>query len=176
MEIISFDYLKKILNEEKNSSNLAKIPDNFYELVRDYVKAKIKMIKDKKDELEVRNMKRIVENIFNLRERKILNLAVIHVRIGTKPINLTKEEEEIFYKICEILKKRRDVINSLSKIIEGEKEVEKMIVFKQDFPSFIGSDGLTYGPFKKGDIAKLPDEDMKDLIERGVAEEFEVQK
>ncbi|MEM0333554.1 MAG: hypothetical protein QXX30_03810 [Candidatus Aenigmatarchaeota archaeon] len=176
MEIISFDYLRRILNEEKNSSNLTKIPDNFYELVREYIRAKIKIIKDKKDEIEVRNMKRIVENIFNIRERKILNLAAIYVRIGTKPINLTKEEEEVFQKICEILKKRRDFLTSLSKLIEGEKEVEKMIVFKQDFPSFIGSDGLTYGPFKKGDIAKLPDEDMKDLIERGVAEEFEIQK
>jgi len=176
MEVISFEYLRKILNEEKNSSNLTKIPENFYELVSEYIRTKMKVVRDKKEEMEVRNMKRIVENIFNIRERKILNAAAIYVRIGVKPVNLTKEEELTFFRICEVLKERREIIERINKIIEGEREKEKMIVFKQDFPSFVGSDGLIYGPFKKGDIAKLPEEDMKDLIEKNVAEEFEIEK
>jgi len=176
MEVISFDYLKKILNEEKSSSNLVKIPDNFYELVEEYIKGKMKLAKEKKDEIEIRNIKRIVENIFSLRERKILNFAIMNARIGFKVQNLTKKEEEFFNKIVELLKERRKEIEKLNEIIEGKKEMEKLIVFKQDFPSFVGIDGKTYGPFKKGDIAKLPEENMKILVEKGIAEEFFVEK
>ena len=66
MEVVSFEYLRKILNEEKKSQNLTKIPDDFYETVRMYIEGKKKLAKEKKDEIELRNIERIVENIFNL--------------------------------------------------------------------------------------------------------------
>ncbi|MEM5815135.1 MAG: hypothetical protein QXD89_01455 [Candidatus Aenigmatarchaeota archaeon] len=176
MEIISFDYLKKILNGEKTSPNLVKIPDNFYELVEKYIKGKMSLVKERKDEVEIRNIKRVVENIYNLRERKILNFAIMHARIGNRVINLTKEEEDLFNKIVCCLKEKRKIIERLNEIIEGKKEFEKLIVFKEDFPSFVGIDGQVYGPFKKGDIAKIPEENMKILVERGIVEEFLIEK
>ncbi|MCS7093904.1 MAG: hypothetical protein RMJ18_01855 [Candidatus Aenigmarchaeota archaeon] len=177
MEVISFEYLRKILNEEKNSSNLTKIPSNFYELVEEYIKGKMKLAKEKKDEIEIRNIRRIVENIFSIRERKILNFAVMNARVGVKVSNLTKEEEEFFNKVVALIKDRRKmIVEKMDEIIEGKKDLEKMIVFRQDFPSFVGVDGKVYGPFKKGDIARLPKENMSLLVEKGVAEEFYVEK
>ncbi len=175
MEVISFEYLKKILNEEKKTSNLTKISDDFYEAVKQYLDAKKKLAKDRKDEVEARNIERIVENIFNLRERKIVNFAIIAARIGSIPQNLTKEEKDFFDKIVNVIKERRKMLESLKKQ-EKIKEVEILVVFKQDFPSFVGIDGNTYGPFKKGDIAKLPEENRKILAERGIIEEFKVEK
>jgi DNA replication initiation complex subunit (GINS family) len=51
-----------------------------------------------------------------------------------------------------------------------------MVVFKEAVPEFLGADLKTYGPFEKGDIAKLPEENAKILIEKGLAEEFKVSK
>jgi len=176
MEVISFEYLRKILNEEKKSQNLTKIPDDFYETVRMYIEGKKKLAKEKKDEIELRNIERIVENIFNLRERKIINFAIMAARAGVQPSNLTSEEKQFFQKVFETLKERRVILDKIKSALEGEikKEVEILVVFKQDFPAFVGIDGQTYGPFKKGDIAKLPEENRKILVSKGIIEEFAV--
>jgi len=178
MEVISFEYLRKILNEEKKSQNLTKIPDDFYETVRMYIEGKKKLAKEKKDEIELRNIERIVENIFNLRERKIINFAIMAARAGVQPSNLTSEERQFFQKVFETLKERRVILDKIKSALEGEvkKEVEILVVFKQDFPAFVGIDGQTYGPFKKGDIAKLPEENRKILVSKGIIEEFKVEK
>jgi DNA replication initiation complex subunit (GINS family) len=178
MEVISFEYLRKILNEEKKSQNLTKIPDDFYETVRMYIEGKKKLAKEKKDEIELRNIERIVENIFNLRERKIINFAIMAARAGVQPSNLTSEERQFFQKVFETLKERRIILDKIKSALEGEvkKEVEILVVFKQDFPAFVGIDGQTYGPFKKGDIAKLPEENRKILVSKGIIEEFKVEK
>jgi DNA replication initiation complex subunit (GINS family) len=178
MEVISFEYLRKILNEEKKSQNLTKIPDDFYETVRMYIEGKKKLAKEKKDEIELRNIERIVENIFNLRERKIINFAIMAARAGVQPSNLTSEERQFFQRVFETLKERRVILDKIKSALEGEvkKEVEILVVFKQDFPAFVGIDGQTYGPFKKGDIAKLPEENRKILASKGIIEEFKVEK
>lgn len=178
MEVVSFEYLRKILNEEKKSQNLTKIPDDFYETVRMYIEGKKKLAKEKKDEIELRNIERIVENIFNLRERKIINFAIMAARAGVQPSNLTSEEKQFFQKVFETLKERRIILDKIKSALEGEvkKEVEILVVFKQDFPAFVGIDGQTYGPFKKGDIAKLPEENRKILASKGIIEEFKVEK
>ena len=178
MEVISFEYLRKILNEEKKSQNLTKIPDDFYETVRMYIEGKKKLAKEKKDEIELRNIERIVENIFNLRERKIINFAIMAARAGVQPSNLTSEERQFFQRVFETLKERRVILEKIKSALEGEikKEVEILVVFKQDFPAFVGIDGQTYGPFKKGDIAKLPEENRKILVSKGIIEEFKVEK
>jgi hypothetical protein len=179
MEAISFEYLRKILNEEKKSPNLTKISDDFYEVVKQYIEGKKKLIKERKDEIELRNIERIVENIFNLRESKIVNLAIMSARAGVQPSNLTSEEKVFFDKLVEVIKRRREILKNIKAVLEEKeekKEFEILVVFKQDFPAFVGIDGQTYGPFKKGDIAKLPEENRKILAEKGIIEEFKVEK
>ena len=178
MEVISFEYLRKVLNEEKKSQNLTKIPEDFYETVRMYIESKKKLAKERKDEIELRNIERIVENIFNLRERKIVNFAIMAARAGVQPSNLTSEEKQFFQKILDVVNERRKILDSIKSALEGEvkKEIDILVVFKQDFPAFVGIDGQTYGPFKKGDIARLPEENRKILVSKGVVEEFKVEK
>jgi len=178
MEAISFEYLRKILNEEKKSQNLTKVPDDFYESIRLYLEGKRKVAKEKKDELELRNIERIVENIFNLRERKIVNFALMAARAGIQPSNLTPDERLFFNKILEVIKERRTLIEKVKRSLnmQSQKETDILVVFKQDFPAFVGIDGQTYGPFKKGDIAKLPDKNRELLVFRGIVEEFKVEK
>jgi DNA replication initiation complex subunit (GINS family) len=179
MEAISFEYLRKILNEEKKSQNLTKIPEDFYEVVKQYIEGKKKLAKERKDEIELRNIERIIENIFNLRERKIVNFAIMYARAGVQPSNLTSEEKVFFDNLVELIKRRREILKNIKTALEEKeekKEFEILVVFKQDFPAFVGIDGQTYGPFKKGDIAKLPEENRKILVEKGIVEEFKVEK
>jgi len=176
METITFEFIRRIQIVEQRSSKLAKIPDNFYESIRDYLERKRSMKSGRRDELEIKNIERLVRNIYNLRERKIINAAIIKVRTGVDPQNLIPEEKEFYEKIVEIIKKRREKNLEGTIIPKVEKETVEMVVFKQDFPEFVGVDGKTYGPFKKGDIAKLPKENMDVLESQGIVEKFKIEK
>jgi len=50
-----------------------------------------------------------------------------------------------------------------------EKLGEQTVCFVQEIPAIVGSDMKTYGPFKRGDIAKLPPRNARALIKQGVA-------
>ncbi|MHA1742634.1 MAG: DNA replication complex subunit Gins51 [Candidatus Heimdallarchaeota archaeon] len=177
-ETITFELIRKIQRNEQSSPKLTKLPENFYQNVDGYLKQKRKLEEKegRKTALEVKNIEHLVEDIFNRRERKILNQALISARTSIPPENLTDEEKVFFDSIIKLIKERR--ANILEPILHAEEKVEvgKLIIFKEDVPEFVGSDMKTYGPFKKGDVARLPEENMKVLIERGVAEEFKVKE
>ena len=172
-QTITYELIRKVQREEQRQPKLTSIPENFFESVAKYLQQKkqLTLRDDRKTALEIKNVERLVEDIFNRRERKILNLSIIAARTGMKPENLTGEEKAFFDELTNILKKRR------GKTLEGtlkEKELVPMIVFKVDVPAFVGIDGNTYGPFKSGDIARIPEENMKVFVEKGMAEEFKV--
>lgn len=175
-ETISFDIIRKIQREEQISPKITKLPENFYSAVSDYVSQKRKMKEeDRRTVLETKNIERLVEDIFNRRERKIINYSIISARTGIEPENLSEEEKEFYQKLVDTIKKRRE--SDLKKILGEEKEeIVSMVIFKEDVPQFVGVDEKNYGPFKKGDIAKLPEENMKLLIEKTIVEEFKIPK
>lgn len=176
-ETITFELIRKIQREEQRSPKLTKIPENFFAAVYAYVQQKkqLTLRDDRKVYLEVKNIERLIEDIFNRRERKILNAAIISARTNIPPENLTREEKVFFDELVASIKKRRD--EKLQSVFQPEKvEQASLIVFREDVPEFVGSDMKTYGPFKKGDIAKLPEDNMKVLLDQGLAEEFKVGK
>jgi len=171
-ETITFDLIRKIQMEEQRLPKLTKLPENFYVNVSRYLNQKRKLASDEmRSGPEIKNIERLAEDIFNRRERKILNNALIFVRTGIQSENMSEEEQIFFDKIIShLMERRREILFSM---LEAEtKEVGNLIIFKEDFSEFIGSDMKTYGPFKKGDIAKIPEENMKLLLERGIIEEL----
>jgi DNA replication initiation complex subunit (GINS family) len=172
-QTITYELIRKIQREEQRQPKLTPVPENFFEAVAKYLQQKkqLTLKDDRKVTLEIKNIERLVEDIFNRRERKILNASIIAARTGMMPENLTSEEKAFFDEITNILKKRRGEM--LEKTLK-EKELAPMIVFKVDVPAFVGIDGNTYGPFKSGDIARIPEENMKVFVEKGMAEEFKV--
>lgn len=178
-ETITFELIRKIQREEERSPKLSKLPENFYQNVKNYLQQKRKIlekIEERKATIEMKNIERLVEDIFNRRERKIVTQAINSARVSLTVENLTEEEREFFNKVVAIIRERRDEF--LKELIERreEKESVSMVVFKEAVPEFLGIDMKTYGPFEKGDIAKLPEENAKILVERGLAEEFKVSK
>ncbi len=162
-ETITFEFLRSVQRKEKSEPTLSKIPSNFFEISKEYLERKRKMIKDKKDEYEVRNIKRVLEDIFNTREKKIINFALLAARTDISIENLTEEEKEFFEKIKDLIKKRRK--NVLISLSENNKVRVK---FLQDMPKFIGMDEVTYGPFKSGDEADIPIENARVLEEKNI--------
>jgi DNA replication factor GINS len=175
-ETITFELIRKTQREEQSIPKLTQLPKNFYSNVKTYLDQKRKLTKeDKKVALELKNIERLVEDIFNRRERKILNQAIISARTDIPPENLTEEEKKFFNQIVDLIKNRRKLkLNSM--FILPKKELTSLVVFKEDTPEFVGADEKIYGPFKKGDIAKLPEENIKVLLERKIVKEFKVNK
>ena len=174
-ETITFELIRRIQREEQRLPKLTKLPDNFYQNVNSYLQQKRKTadsMGDRKIGLEVKNIERLIEDVFNRRERKILNNALIAVRTNITPENLTDEEKIFFDQLIDSIKERRKT--NLNQIFEEAKaEVkEAQIVFKMDMEEFVGSNLRKYGPFKKGDVVILPEDNAKILLEKGIAEKL----
>ena len=78
-----------------------------------------------------------------------------------------------FDALVENIKKYRGERNVL---VEGEPKEKNLIVMMNDLEEFVGIDMKNYGPFKKGDVANLPEENTKLLIEKKVAKRIEAQE
>lgn len=172
-ETITYELIRKIQREEEKQPKLTKLPDDFYSKIGNYLIQKKRMSatkSDRKDTFEVKNVERLIEDIFSRRERKILNHAIISARTGITTENLTEEESKFHSQILQSLKERR--MNLLKKILEQSETKEGMVIFKQETPEFVGADMLNYGPFKQGDIAKIPEDNKKILLEKGIVEEI----
>lgn len=171
-ETITFELIRKIQLDEQKLPTLTRLPTNFFNAVSNYLdqKKKIDVGDDRKGTLEIRNIERLVEDIFNRRERKMINAAIIAARSGLPPENLCEEERPFYNSVVSLIKNRR--IDLLKNLLTGKaEEIMPTVVFKEDTPAFLGIDEKTYGPFKKGDTAILPPDNMKILLERGIVEE-----
>lgn len=172
-ETITYELIRKIQREEEKQPKLTKLPEDFYSQVSNYLiqKRRISATKsDRKDAFEVKNIERLIEDIFSRRERKILNHAIINARTGMVTEYLTEEEQKFHNDILSEIKERR--MSILRKILEQSETKEGMVIFKQETPQFVGSDMLNYGPFKEGDVAKIPEDNKKILMEKGIVEEI----
>jgi len=166
-EPITFEFIRKIQREEMTEPKLSKIPEDFYQKARDYLEQKKSIAEKKNDKLEsleVKNVERLLEDIFNRRETKMLNNAIITVRTDIPPQNLIEDEKEFFESAVNMMRTQRErVLNLLFKKTKENKDFEK-IEFNEDIEEFVGIDLKKYGPFKKGDAADIPTENAKLLI------------
>lgn len=196
MDIITYETIRNAHRAEKEEE-LQKLPEGFFESVRNWFKFKEKM-KDTTSLLEVENAKKLLEDVINRRQKKIVLAALSTMRGQLPPSSLTDEERKFFDEIVNILKLFKNDMNekfrSFDDIIEEkveeakksieelkplEEKIEKTVVkpdgkllvkILADLPRFVGNDMQSYGPLKVGDIITLPDEIGKLLITRKAAE------
>src|SRR5437867_1041964 len=159
-ETITFEMIRKIQMEEQTSPKLARLPENFFEKVNSYINQKKKISSNKGDmklTLELKNIERLVEDIYNRRERKILNQVIISARTDMSPENLIAEEKEYFERVLNEVKNRRE--DYIKKIL-GDKadQIDTVISFHEDTLEVVALDERLYCPHKKRDIATLPEE------------------
>jgi len=177
-EVITFDYIREAYLAEKSESKLTKLPKEFFEKAKKYLKLKEDLYKntgDEKIKYELKSAKRMIDDIILLRLKKIIEAVFVFLKSGSLPENLLKEEEQFFFELIDSVKKLRKSLLEEKEIKKEEKIEEKNISKKIkvkmlfDIPQFVGPNGLTYGPFKKGEVIKIDEEIVKFLIDNGFA-------
>ena len=134
---ITYETLFELLKREKDTTDLQKLEPNFFNNFVDYLNEKKKILgKDdslfsydekKKVEKQIDNAKRIIKEIYERREKKILNIALIKSRTKSNVIDtssLLENEKRFFEGAVEVLDVfRKDVIDN---IINGKQASEIM--------------------------------------------------
>jgi DNA replication factor GINS len=167
--MLTYDAIRKLAMDEKAAPKLNKLPEGFFENVRTYLDKKGKIAQSKSDRWELDSAKRWLQDLLDMRERKLLMIAQAFVRSGVLPGEVTPEEQEFFDRLIEQIK---DFHSTKKGILEGRKESLGSVAFLQDVPKFIGVNMRNYGPFKKGDVANIPEANAKLLVEKEAAREI----
>ena len=191
---ITFETLYDILMREKQQEELLQLEPTFFQDVITYLQEKMqvweKISKDTdlfslgerdKVEAEIKNIRKVVKDIYERREKKILSLAVNKSRIGhaLDVNNLLKEEKQFLESMASILDQyRHGVLFNLLQMKLPQLEEKKIIVemeklksttlvrFINAVPKFVGSDMAIYGPFDENDVASLPNDVSEILINK----------
>lgn len=179
--MLTFEMIRELERREKENKKLQKIPENLVEEIREYIKRKEKNSdKTSADILELENVKNTIRRFFEMREKKIADMALITARTGMLPDGLTKEEEKLFYQIvglfkdyrefffCEINKEPEKVEKEISEKREEEKPLFKV---KKEIKEFIGPDMKKYRLIK-GEVVNIPKPLNDLLLKEGIIEEI----
>lgn len=199
---ITYETLFDMLRNEKHREELQKLDDSFFEDLIEYLTDKKALIAQDRDselfsELEkektikqLENIKKIVRELYERREKKILYMALISSRTGSllDDSALLKEEKQLFDALIEVLnnsrvgvlfkvlKAQRPELKPASKPkpeeLESPKKENTLVRFTHAVPKFLGKELEVYGPFEEEDIANLPFEIADVLIKKDRAEEI----
>lgn len=164
--MLTFESIRDVERNERNAKRMQKLPPTFLSELKEYIERK-EQLKEKSsaDIMEIENVKSTVQRIVELRERKLIDQALITARTNMPPENLLKEEEAVFWQMVEGLKAfRRDFFEQLRK----PKEV--LFRVKRSMPEFVGPDMKTY-LLKENDVVSIPKEIAELLLKEGVVEE-----
>jgi DNA replication initiation complex subunit (GINS family) len=186
--MITYNELYDALRKERYSEQLQPIPKNFIKEVAVYLKDKKEIANKENDDFSdtITKTKKQFENSIAIfrelmlrRKKKILELAFIAAETGISKRdfeNMLAVEKECFDGIMKSLEKGDKKVDELLKNVRGngkEEPKNKMIVFTQDTTDFLDLEGNKLGPFKKGDVANLPEEISNILIVDKKAEAVE---
>ncbi|MDH2900324.1 MAG: hypothetical protein PXY39_05085 [archaeon] len=171
------DKLYRMLEDENNSKELLKIPQDTYQEIA----AHIKTIRAESSEKE----KSLAAEL-SIAERKILSdiaRRLIGLRIQkfnrdpeADVTNLSLEERYIIEPLIQSRKRFERIgesmfngqIGELAHLSESVKQKYVYVRFSQPYAAISGIDLATYGPFEPEDVAILPLENAKSLLKNGI--------
>ncbi len=167
--MLTFDKIRDLERVERQSKKLQKIPEDIPAQLKDYLKRKEKITEKSSTEInELENIKTTIKRFFELREGKIVSAVLDTVRTGLPPENMSKDEENLFYKLTNILKQYRESFFS-----ELSREDDKpMYRVKKTTLQFIGPDMKNY-KLTENDIVSIPPPLDELLLKEGVIERIE---
>jgi len=129
---ITYESLFELLRNEKNREELQKLDPNFFKNITEYLKEKKSILNQSEDNMfvksekqktlqQISNIQRIIKDLYQRREKKIISMALIKSRVHAKvdESTLLKEEKLIFENLINLFDNFRD--NVLNNILEGQK-------------------------------------------------------
>lgn len=141
-EIITYDAIRNVHRAEKSQLALQKLPENFFSLAKAWLEQKQSLArKDTLALLEIENAKKLLDDLVNNRERKIVIAAINTVKGGLPPDNMTSDEEKFFDEMVFTLKNFKqnirghflgadslveEKINSVREILSSAKPAEEV--------------------------------------------------
>jgi DNA replication factor GINS len=185
---IDLDFIMELLKKETQIPKILAISPDVYKKIAQLIKElSIQKYEDLELDVHQELIKLIVlstKSLIELRTKKLLensNANLTYPSLSTDDYSkLTDEEKYIFEEERKVLQRKDLIIQSLtdgnvnnldsiSRIIRS-----KMIIirFLEATDQFMGVDMARYGPFIKEDVAILPFENARSLIEREVAIEI----
>ncbi len=180
--ILTYEKIREVKLNEKGEK-LQELPPNFFENAFRYINLK-------KGAVEEESAKSLVFRIFQLRMRKISNLAYYYYKSDKLPENLERNEEKLYLDLVNGLRNHSDRFNrnfeeAMRKKVETSENQEenaeaqkkdkpkeqniKRVKFVQEVPEiFLPSQGTCC--FKKGEEKKLEEEEANLLLNKGFCE------
>jgi DNA replication initiation complex subunit (GINS family) len=125
---ITYETLFEILRREKNRDELQELHKTFFEDVVSYLQGKMTILNNPQSELFgyderektlilVQNIKKLIRDLYDRREKKIINMAINKARTKSSIINtstLLNEEKSFFDSLCTTLERYRvDVLSNI---------------------------------------------------------------
>jgi len=170
--MLTYEKLRNIDEMERRSAALTKIDADFYSQALRYIEEIERRLEKESSPQkaiilsdELRNTRRLLQSIFERREKKIISYALLSAKTGKEvPQNLTNEEKIFYNEVLNVIKENR------KKIFERRKDFV-IVRIKKDIPSFVGSDMKNYILCKE-DVICLPYNIAKLIIDRDAAEEI----
>lgn len=185
---IDLDFIMEILRKETQIQKIQGMSPDIYKKIAQLIK-ELSIQKYENLELDVhheliRLLVLSTKSLIELRTRKLLensNANLPYPTLSTDDYSKLTDEEKYIFEEERKVSQRKDLIiqslidgnvnnlDSISRIIRS-----KMIIirFLESTDQFMGVDMAKYGPFIKEDVAILPFENARSLIERKVAVEI----
>lgn len=116
--VVTFQFLRELQKKEKENAELQPIDVNFYKTIAEYVGRKSRMSEQKSsfgNEDEFEKVLPIVRDIFNRRETKIINGALMSARSGAEVKNMLVEEKILFHHIKNGVSENRKRLDDILK-------------------------------------------------------------
>jgi DNA replication factor GINS len=185
--LITYEALYDILRKEKLNAELQSLEKDFFEKVSRYFNEKAAILasqrlKDsvfapdsiKKTQKQLENIQKILKEIYERRESKIVQLAISCSRTGTRSVERSlflKEESSLFDELLSKLNEYRSgIIHNLMRgsNVEVKSQPESIktkdqpsseyikVKFNKEVPKFVGTDLKEYGPFRQNDEVQVP--------------------
>ncbi|PIN74120.1 hypothetical protein COV20_00710 [Candidatus Woesearchaeota archaeon CG10_big_fil_rev_8_21_14_0_10_45_16] len=200
---ITLETLYDILRNEKKRDDLQELEASFFMDVATYLREKKGLLdlktesesifaasEKEKVEYELKSIKRILKEIYEKREKKIIDIALNKSRTGSDIIDtsyMLAEEKEFYNQILSRLDEQRtgvlltllkgDLPNvqekkAVPKVVKEEPKEEGLtkIRFLHATPSFVWKDLKNYGPFEEDEETEIFPEVAELLIRKGRAE------
>jgi DNA replication factor GINS len=166
-----YDDLYKAWKSEKSTEALQPIPSDFYQRARKYIETLEQ--ETSSDPRTVQNhlivrekelAERLLAELTKTRRMKIFQTAQNNIPINTS--NLTEEETDLATRMIEPTEPSTQAVRL--------DEASTIVVrFLQDIPEIVGVDLKIYGPFKKEDVASVPNANAGALISQGAVRVIE---
>ena len=185
---IDLDFIMELLKKETQIPKIQAISPDVYKKIAQLIKElSIQKYEDLELDVHQELIKLIVlstKSLIELRTKKLLensNANLTYPSLSTDDYSKLTDEEKYIFEEERKVSQRKDLIiqsltdgnvnnlDSISRIIRS-----KMIIirFLEATDQFMGVDMARYGPFIKEDVAILPFENARSLIEREVAIEI----